>query len=430
MRVKINRDNVFVIINIILYVSIFYFVCLYYVTPIYSYANFAFIYDAQKHFYFFLSALAMSLLIIIQNGCARRFYMTTLYVMSIVPFMCLYFCSPSYTTYTVFFVKGITTYIVVALVTAICARCRFIQTHRNIYFFALKTNTIIAIFSVFTIFTIARYIILNGLDIFNLNILRVYETRLLLRGTMGGLFAYIDNWSMIIFNPFCIILSIHLKKYKFAIFFIVIQIILFGFNSQKITLFIVVILLVFYFCARLLLRKTSSIIFCAILGSLVVILSNSRIMLSIWRRALLVPTQLNYYYGEYFSCHEFDWFARSFLRHFVTSSYDMPLPRVIGAEYFNNPAMNANTGFLGAGYAQGGMIVMVIYAIFLGIIINIIDTYTKVISPKIVIGVTLMPMLTVFISSDLPTSFITGGIFVTLLLLSILSRCQDRGKLI
>ena len=429
MRVSIIKDNVLILLLGVAYASIFCYVCIDYITPVYSYANFSFVYDAKSYFFFLLCSLLMSMLIVIQKGYTQRFFIGALYVMSIIPFMCLYFCGLGYSEYGEFFQRGIAAYIILAVITAALGRFRLVRLYQDNYFLDIKVNTVIMVLSIITMFTILRYVVLNGVDIFNLNILKVYETRLLLRETMGGLLAYVDNWSIKVFNPLCILLSMHTKKYRAAIFFVVLQIILFGFSSHKIALFIVAILLTFYYNAHRFLLKTRSMLLVASLGSLAIAFSNSGLLLSLWRRALLVPSQLNYYFFDYFSRNEFDWFAKSFLRYFAVSRYDMPLPRIIGAEFFNNAATNANTGFLGAGYAQGGMIIVVIYAIIIGVTINVIDSYTRRISPKIVIGITLLPMLTAFISSDLPTNFLTGGILITLMLLSILSHCKDRERL-
>lgn len=429
MKHSISEDNVLVLLWAVIYAVIFCYICIDYITPKYSYANLAFAYSAKNYFIFILLSVLMSILIVIQKGCVQRFFIGSLYVMSIIPFMCFYFCGLGYSEYGEFFLGGIAAYIIIAVITSTFGRYRFMQIGRGHCYLSINVNTVIIMLSFFTIFTIVRYVMLNGTEVFNLNILKVYETRLLLRETMGGLLAYVDNWSIKVFNPLCILLSMHTKKYRAVIFFVVLQIILFGFSSHKIALFIVAILLTFYYNAHRFLLKTRSMLLVASLGSLAVAFSNSGLLLSLWRRALLVPSQLNYYFFDYFSRNEFDWFAKSFLRHFTTSRYDLPLPMVIGAEFFNNAATSANTGFLGAGYAQGGMFVIIVYAIIIGVTINIIDSYTKIISPKIVISVILLPILTVFISSDLPTSFLTGGILVTLALLSVLSRCKDKEKL-
>ena len=428
MKHSVYRDNIFIILGAIIYAAIFCHLCINNITPAYSYVNFVFIYDIRNYCLFLLSSALMSLLICIQKNYTCRFFIASLYIMSIVPFLCLYFCGLNYNAYTSFFIKGIIAYIIIAIVTVILKKYPVIICRHRV-FVNLRVDTIIRILSAITVFTIIRYIVLNGLDIFNLNILKVYEIRPLLKETMGGLLGYVDNWSIKIFNPLCILLSMHQKRYKSTVFFIALQIILFGFSSHKIALFIVAILLCFYLLAPKLLFKTRYLLFCATLGTLITKYSDSTIALSLWRRALLVPAQLNFYFGDFFSRHEFDWFAKSFMRHFITSKYDLPLPRIIGKEFYHSAVIHSNTGFLGAGYAQGGMVVIIIYAIIIAITINIIDSYTKVISPKIVIGITLLPMLTAFISSDLPTTFLTGGIIVTFLLLSVLSRCKDRAKL-
>ena len=286
-------------------------------------------------------------------------------------------------------------------------------------------NLIIVILCTITILDICRYIILNGVEIFNLNFYKVYEYRLLLRETMTGLLAYLDSWVAKIFNPFCLICALYRKNKIQILWFLLLQIILFGFNSQKFTLFCSFVLIFLYYLAPMMLKSPVSLAVFFVLGQLGFFMANaihilekiSPMFVALYHRIFVMPSIINFYYYEYFSIHGFDWFHQSFFRHFMASKYDLLLPRIIGLEYFSNPATNANTGFLASGYAQGGYIVMLIYSVIVGLIIAIIAACGKKNSKSFTLCFASIPLYSLFSSGDLPTSLLTGGLCWMILLL-------------
>jgi hypothetical protein len=280
--------------------------------------------------------------------------------------------------------------------------------------------------TVITILDIVRFIVLNGLGIFNLDITKVYDYRFLLRETMEGYLAYFDNWVLKIINPFCIVYSMYRRKKFLICFFIALQVILFGFSSHKSVLFSALVLVLFYYLTPYLLNKKQAIVYFFIITDLSAIILYFNRITGIWcglyDRLFFTPSILNFYYYDFFSINSFDWFKQSFLRHFISSIYDINIARLIGFEYFGNIETNANTGFLGAGYAQGGFLVLIIYSAIIGILISLIAALSKKIPSGVALGITILPMSSLFTSGDLPGSLLTGGLLIALFLLYVLSR--------
>lgn len=290
-------------------------------------------------------------------------------------------------------------------------------------------KSIILIMFLITVFTISRYLYLNGIGAFNLNITKVYDYRLNLRITMKGILAYLDVWVMMIINPFCIIWSLYNKKKLLICVFIFMQILLFGFNSQKTTLFSILLIIILYYAIPILLKNQNNIIILFIGFHIIpLFLVYNRISgywAHLYNREIFVPSKNILYYYDYFSKNSFDWFASSFLRHIVDSKYEYPLPRIIGYEYYGNIESNINVSFLGGGYSHGGLVVMIFYAFVISYIISFIASSVKIISPKIVIPLSMLPILSLFTSTDLPGALLTGGILLLLILLYNFPRFQD-----
>lgn len=243
---------------------------------------------------------------------------------------------------------------------------------------------------------------------------------------MGGLLEYLDVWTMKIVTPFCIIWSLKERKKSRVAFFVTLQVVLFGFSSHKSVLFSAFVVVFFYILFDFIVSKSHYLplsfnalliwpLYCRFSGS-------TGILVGLFNRVMVTPAVINFNFYEYFYHNGFDWFRQSFLRHFTTSKFDLLLPKLIGLEYYNNAAINANTGFLGSGYAQGGMVVLVIYSIIIGLMISLIDSFSAKISPKLVCSIMLLPMMSLFTSGDLPSSIVTGGIFICFILLYVLSK--------
>lgn len=417
---SILRPYLSCLLSLLLYSMLIGFLFVKWVVPVYGYSGFTFGVNWVNIFFSIVYIGIISYFIIMQVDGVKTFFSFMLILQVIIPMLCLYSFTEEFVSYNIYVLMCIVCFIIISLASSI--NIDLINNFSNVTF----SRLFLPFMTIITCFTLARYIMLNGLGIFNLDITKVYDYRLLLRETMVGAFAYLDAWTIKIINPFCIVYSLYRRKKFLLIFFVTLQVMLFGFSSHKSVLFSAFVLVVFYYMTPLLIKKKSSVVWCFIFANLFPLCLYFKDITGIWcglfKRLFFTPATLNFYYYDYFSVNGFDWFRQSFLRHFVSSNYDLLLPRIIGLEYFGNMETNANTGFLGAGYAQGGFLVMIVYSVIIGMLINVIAAFCKKLPPGLAVGITILPMSSLFTSGDLPSSLVTGGLLIALFLLYIMSR--------
>lgn len=389
------------------------------IIPTYSHMGFTLDYNLSNIFLSILYVLFLTLMVNIHKNKIKIIFIDILILQTIIPMLCLYCFTKEFSVYSNYVLMSVISVIIIAILVLINIKSS------NIFLNGKIKNRLLVVMFFAVIFTIIRYIMLNGLRYFNLDFTKIYSYRFQLRETMSGYLLYLDNWAFKVFNPICIALSLYYKKKVLLIFFITLQIILYGYSSHKSVLFSGMIVVLSYYMTFYLFKKSYSIIKAAIYFNCFVIflsLFNVKGMFcALYYRVVFMPAQINYYYYDYFSNNGFDWFKQSFLRKFFKSNYELLLPRIIGFEYFGNEQINANTGFLGSGYAQGGLLIILIYSLVIAILIIIISHLAKKLSSRLVLSITLFPITSLFSSGDLPTSLLTGGVLLLILLLYLLT---------
>lgn len=391
------------------------------VVPVYAYQGYTVNYNFTNIIISVCIIAIISYFITIQADKIKTFFISILLLQVVVPMLCLFSFTEEFMFYHIYIVMVTICVIVISFINYI-----YINLENSKYISLSFNKLFLPIMTFITFFTLSRYIMLNGLGIFNLDFTKIYDYRFLLRETMTGILVYLDVWTIKIINPFCIVYSLHKKKKFLTIFFVILQILLFGFSSHKSVLFSAFVLVVFYYIMPVLSSKKWSVVWLFICSCFFPVLFYFKNITGMWcaifNRVFFTPATLNFYYYDYFSVNGFDWFRQSFFRHFVSSKFDLSLSRLIGFEYLGNMEINANTGFLGSGYAQGGFIVLIVYSVIIGMLINIIASLSKKVSPRLAVGITIIRMSSLFTSGDLPSSLVTGGLLIALFLLYIMSR--------
>lgn len=417
---SIIREYLSCVISLCIYSVLVVFLYIKWIVPSYEYFGYTASFNLINAIVSFIYLGILSCFLVIQTDNIKALYVLMIILQVVIPMLCLYTFAEKFVIFDLYMFMSFSCVIVVSIVGSV--RISYITNLSNVSF----NNLFLPLLTIVILFTLARYIVLNGLSVFNLDITKVYDYRLLLRESMTGILAYLDSWTVKVINPFCIVYSLYRKNKSLVVFYVTLQVLLFGFSSHKSVLFSALILVCFFYITPFFQRRKWFIIWIFIVACFAPLLlyfkEISGMWSSIFRRVFFVPATLNFYYYEYFSMNSFDWFRQSFLRHFVSSNYDLLLPRIIGLEYFGNMETNANTGFLGAGYAQGGFLVMIVYSVIIGMLINVIAAFCKKLPPGLAVGITILPMSSLFTSGDLPSSLVTGGLLIALFLLYIMSR--------
>ena len=102
---------------------------------------------------------------------------------------------------------------------------------------------------------------------------------------------------------------------------------------------------------------------------------------------------------------------------FLTYPYDISLTHVIG-QYIGYEGMGANNGYVSSGFAHAGYFGVLFYSFILGLLLKLINdmTYDKL-PLWFSISISIGPLRTVLINSDLFTSMLTHGLFISLIII-------------
>ena len=281
---------------------------------------------------------------------------------------------------------------------------------------------------------LAHYILTVGFEHMNFSLRKVYELRNseYARASNAGLFGYFNSWVTKVLNFFLIAVALLRKKYILALFFVAIQILLFGLSGHKSILFSLLLLGGLFIFDKF--KYQTTILIYSLNGILVSLLiyffvfHQPIIMPSILiRRVFFTPAYLNYVYFDYFSIHDHVYWSNSVLKSVFTYPYDVAPVFMIG-QFLGHPHMAANIGLFGAGYMQAGIFGIILYTLIVIVLINLIQQFEGL--PKWMINaIILMPMLSLFISSDLPTTLLTHGLLIAIVILYLYSTPKENSNI-
>lgn len=264
----------------------------------------------------------------------------------------------------------------------------------------------------------------GGLNYFNLDLMRVYEFREDSGASINiGLMSYINSWAMKVFGPIALTIALWQKRYIIAVFVIGMHILWFGISAHKAVLFypfLVIFLWVWF-------RNTRALSLIALGMSLVVFLSfllyiymDDIIVSSMFvRRVFFVPSLLTFSYYDFFSVRNFIYWSQSFTSFFIMYPYDVSAAILIG-QHLGIDA-HANNSFLSTGYMHAGVPGVILYGVLVGYLFRMIDSIAKKGIPAwVAVASVLVPSQALIISADLPTTLLTHGLGISMLLLILM----------
>lgn len=240
--------------------------------------------------------------------------------------------------------------------------------------------------------------------------------------SFGGVFGYLNSWVFKFFITIIFAWSLQKKKYLYILLSIISFLLLFAFSGHKSVFIGLILVLLFYFLYKNKSKIRSTII---LLGFLSLFFINiifhwysDEIFLQslLIRRLLLLPSYLNYIYIDFFSTNEHLWWSNSFLKSFISNPYHKDLPFIIG-NHLGHPDMDANTGFLASGFAQGGVFAVALYTILAIIIFNTISLFANKIDKYLSMSIIIVPIYSLVTSSDFPVTLLTHGLLIAVIIL-------------
>ena len=257
----------------------------------------------------------------------------------------------------------------------------------------------------------------------NFEISRVYEFRDEFSETLDvGVFAYLNLWTQKIFTPFLLAVGLHKKNWVIIIFCIGMQVFYFGVTQHRQHLFVPLLILFAWHTYN----KQWPFTYGLVVASLFVFVSTSLILALnlevigalIVRRALFVPASVTEGWVHYFSENPYVYFSDNILSSFFATQYtNQALPFYVGDKILPGLNLAYNTGLVGAGFAQLGVLGVMIYAIIMGVYLRTINSLIWNGVPAFIpAAILFLPVRTAWTASDLSSALLSHGLIVGLML--------------
>ncbi len=253
----------------------------------------------------------------------------------------------------------------------------------------------------------------------NFDIGRVYEFRSDLTDTVDiGLFAYTNLWAQKVFTPLILAIGLQRKSAWMIGLALALHVIYFGVSQQRSHLFTPSLVLIAYLLYRKEFSYKDGFVLLGIILlvlNLVVLALNLEVFgaLAI-RRSLFVGASATYSWVNYFAENPKVFFADNLLSPVVSNEYTRVfLPRLVGDFLRSDMDINFNSGLVGAGFAQLGVVGVVVYGSIIGAFIRINRRLIEAgVHPYIPAAILFLPYRVAWADADLLTALLSHGIIV------------------
>jgi len=253
----------------------------------------------------------------------------------------------------------------------------------------------------------------------NFDLNEVYDLRAEFADDSRGLMSYIQVIASKALLPLAVALACIYRQPLVIAALCLMGLLLFGFTTHKsMALFPVLAAGVYWLAGRH--QRISWAITGLAALILISTLTKGWLLGLLPRRGLLTPVQLNSYYIEHFSSNPtFYWSTSRITFDLIDPPGDLSPPDLIGYMY-HGYIHSANTGWIGSGFAQAGLMGALLYSALLGIVFAFFDDCAKRLGHRLVLASASVPVLAALTSTDLITAFITHGLAFTTIALSVI----------
>ncbi len=395
-----------------------------YISVLYAYEGFGFRPDEGKRYFALVAVCALSLITPTDPAKPSTAFHHLLLTVILIPMLVLFYAEDLPLEYTL---QVLTAYAVTIVLPffldfnapAVGAVSR--SSLQRFLFFA----TGIFIASIFA---------MGGAAYLNFDFSRVTDFREDAANNLPGIFGYVSPLVGKVVVPIGFVLALISRRYLYAAAFLGFSILIFALTAHKAPVFYPFLLLLVYFAVRkddLALKLNIGILLVLLLSLLDFQLLNSDpTPYSGWTGALMMkrnfflPAQINHMYFDFFSKNGLVLFSDSKLSlGLIPYPYALDPSHLIGLEYFNDERRGANTGWLGSGYMQAGFAGLLLYAVIIGCVFRYIDVCARTpMKRRLITASSVVPVFAMISFSDLPTTFLTHGLLINLILVAYLSR--------
>jgi hypothetical protein len=396
----------------------------YYIVPIFGYEGYVFEANKEKLIATLGLCLILSLITPKDDRKPSTLFLQVALVFVLLPMLVLFYAADKPWMYTL---EAVTAYALVAVMVSVVK----IRPARLPY---VGNNNLLNILLGVSVVFILSLFAFGGASYLNFDIEKVYDFRSDAAENLPGIFGYISPWVGKVFLPLSLVLSVSSRRHLSALFCVGLSVLIFGLTAHKGPLFYPFFVLLVY----VLLSSSKFVrMFCWVMFGLITLS-----ILALWvfqiheidtlllmgslilRRAFFVPASLNYIYYDFFSINPWVlWSSSKFTFGMIENPYALSSSHLIAYEYFHQENMGANTGWLGSGYMQAGFLGILLYAVIIWVIFSFVDGLAaKDKDRKLLAAGLLIPVIALITSSDLPTAFLTHGLLVNLILISLLKQ--------
>ena len=232
-----------------------------------------------------------------------------------------------------------------------------------------------------------------------LNLKNVYQLRFSNDYGTSKYFGYILKWTEVTVIPFLLAVSLSRRAPLGAVLVIAAGVMIFLYEGSKTVLFSLPMTLGVFLFMQL---KDANFLFCTAYSaglsglSLLGIVRYNFLFSLFIRRTLMIPAFLKFKYHTYFLTHPKIGFGGTLWGRAFGQT--VPFERGIGHEistyFFNNDAMNANTGFLAEGYYRFGLFGLLLVMVLFMLILKSIDRLSDRTSPVFALTMCAYPIYT------------------------------------
>ena len=263
----------------------------------------------------------------------------------------------------------------------------------------------------------------HGFD-FNISgITEVYDQRAVYKAETNRLSQYSFNWLGNVLNVLLILIGVARKNKTLLFVGLAMSVYLFSIGGHKSMLFVGPLGLMLFILYRIL-RKNFilglmgglSLLFGSLLFVDLFLGRTTFVSSLIVRRGVLLPSQIYYNYGEFFSSHPLNYFSHSFPFNFIFNSpYSDPIPSIVGKQYFAfSDTVYANCNVFGDTFGQVVFWAFPLLTFVLITIYHLIDNVSANRDFSFVIPLLFISSLTL-VNSGLIVSLITHGMLIGIL---------------
>jgi len=393
-----------------------------FIHPRWGYYGFSMQLDGLKLLESYLLLISLFFFLPRGEGRVSAVGINLLFIMMVAPTLSLYAMKNESRTFMYLFIGG---FWLTLLTIRVLPRVRITRIKSS------SSALLIGLCGVSFLVYVALFTVRGVPTLHSLNLWLVYEVRTAFYAQgLPGIMGYLISWQANVINSFLIGLAWYRRRYLGVVALLALQLLLFLFTGLKSFLLAPILVLFLLYAVEkkrvlelilkgFIISTSFSFVFYALGGSIMV----PSILI---RRLFFTPAQNYFYYYDFFSHHQLMYLAGSHLNPFFANPYGMRITNMIGSLYYGQPGMSVNTGYLADAYMNFGALGIVIFSVFLGVFLVILDSLGKRTNTAIAVAAIAIPLVTL-VNSAFFTTLLTHGFLLSMLVLWLYSRRPSQG---